>query len=227
MSTTIVGEISPPKDWHLAEIKNQSALVQAADFLLSPGRYLFGGRTVEIIGDKVHHVASFHPLGNKNRCSTNPNLHSSEMSMLRTALAILCLVPGYIIGIPLKAFCRDFVNSYGEAWKKIYIDLSKRMVSECFEKFRKNLERLKAEISNALGAPLSSEGRSYELTDRDWFWKSLILNIRSIGSVEQPIINQISLQTELGKLRVEEPVDTLVIYSNKKWDISAASKIFE
>lgn len=89
-------------------IENSGALAWIGDKGLAPFRYLFNGRTVRIRTGKsdqvvkIHHVASFHKNGWWNFSRTNMNFHSSRTSMIKTALAVVLLIPGLILGAAIK-----------------------------------------------------------------------------------------------------------------------------
>lgn len=82
------------------------------DLALAPVRYLFHGSTVRIEEFKekitaVDHVASFYSgvKTNESRMSyrlDSGQLRSSKMSYLRTALAIICLIPGCLCALFFK-----------------------------------------------------------------------------------------------------------------------------
>lgn len=87
-------------------IENQGICCALGNAALIPYRYLFNGRTIRIIktekDHKIHHVLSFHPLGNRNTSLNCPDLSSSKRSMLKTALAIMTLLPGLFVGVLFK-----------------------------------------------------------------------------------------------------------------------------
>lgn len=72
---------------------------------LTPVRYLFHGKTVEIVSkelfQEVHHVSSFHK--SDLYCSkSNSGLKSASTGFLQTVAAIITLIPGLFIGAIFK-----------------------------------------------------------------------------------------------------------------------------
>lgn len=79
------------------------------NFFLTPARYLLGGRRVVLVRSffggelmSVNHVASFHSIGEEHASRFNPELRSSFTGFLRTIAAIICFVPGLILGTVFK-----------------------------------------------------------------------------------------------------------------------------
>lgn len=89
-------------------IENSGTLAWLSGKGLAPFRYLFNGKTIrvqqsdsnKIIG--IHHVASFHTEGSWNHSATAWSLKSSSKGMSKTALAIVFLIPGLILGAAFK-----------------------------------------------------------------------------------------------------------------------------
>lgn len=82
-------------------------LAALGDRCLAPARYLFHGRNVQILNQEhalqaIDHVASFHAQGTAHHSRTSKTLHSAPRSLLRTATAIIALLPGLLLGLPLK-----------------------------------------------------------------------------------------------------------------------------
>ncbi len=100
-----------------------------ADLFLAPTRYLFGGRTIRILSldnneSRIDYVAAFHPCGEKNVSSTNAELRSDSQRMWKTALAVVMLVPGLIVGSILKGIAfLPCVSDLISRWNTILINL--------------------------------------------------------------------------------------------------------
>jgi hypothetical protein len=95
-------------------IENSGSLAWLGDKALTPVRYLFDGRTFRIdLKDQtiaIHRVASFAKVGDLNSSRTNSELKSSSTGLVRTALAIVLIVPGFIIGIAFKGVSYLFTD---------------------------------------------------------------------------------------------------------------------
>ncbi len=111
------------------EIHGQGILCSLFDATLSPWRYFNQGRMVQLHGEgkalQVHYAFSYHPCGARNVSPTTNDLHSSEISMLKTALMVLLLVPGFIFGATGKFFLYLLSSDYNAAFNNIVQDLSK------------------------------------------------------------------------------------------------------
>lgn len=92
-------------------------LVDVANVFLTPLRVLWNGRTVKIVRtitgnlEGIHHIASFHPRGKDHACLTDDNLYSSQSDWILTVLAIVCLIPGLLIGVPLKVMAHAWEST--------------------------------------------------------------------------------------------------------------------
>lgn len=110
-------------------ILDQGNVCAFFDWALSPWRYFNKGQTILIHGEgqdlRVDYTYSYHPRGAFNVSPQNPKLHSSEISMLRTAWMILAFVPGLIVGAVGKFFLHLLSNDYKKAIDAIIQDLSK------------------------------------------------------------------------------------------------------
>ena len=62
---------------------------KAADFLLTPARYLFRGKSIQMVQGHIF----------------SEKIDFPQRTWLKIALMILCLVPGLLLGLPLKALC--------------------------------------------------------------------------------------------------------------------------
>src|SRR5215207_2779167 len=89
-------------------VENSGALAWIGDKGLAPFRYLFNGKTIRVqprASDQeieIHHVASFHKRGDLNYSNSNWHLRSSSTGMIKTALSIVFLIPGFILGAAFK-----------------------------------------------------------------------------------------------------------------------------
>lgn len=211
------------------EVQNQGYLCSFFDLALAPCRYLFEGRTVQVIHSglktEVHHVRSYHPCGEKNRSRTNKDLASSGMNMLKTALMILLFIPGFIIGFYGKLLLTCFSSQLTESHEIIVKDLSNSYIQETMEHagkmmahaFMKALGGTDDEIEGLdVGAP-KQEGMTL-----DFLWQKKILNLRTIGTPNDPVTSQMQLQTKLSeewaKTKKEtpgQPTDILMIFGKK------------
>lgn len=212
-----------------ASIQGQGTLCLIGNFALTPYRYLFGGRDIKIIQNggrqTIHHIASFHPFGSRNKCQTNPAFHSSETNMLRTAAAIALLVPGLMIGFIFKwmgyVFSKDAASIHGE----VYSEVSSKPLRE---ELKRSLQKFSQIMKDAWS------GKSIDDTEiddsemnvqqirahTDLGWKMRILNIQEVGSFETPIKSELELTTQIRKIDRNQPVDTLIIYGNNKLQIN-------
>jgi hypothetical protein len=91
-----------------ASVKNYGLFAWAGDKSLAPFRYLFNGKTIRIqtgtsSAVEIFHVASFHKNGARNKSKANAILASSPSNMIKTALAVIFLIPGLLIGTISKA----------------------------------------------------------------------------------------------------------------------------
>lgn len=172
-----------------AEFKGQNSFCALGNWLLTPYRYLFGGRTVHIIQNSIvrrfHHVPSFHPLGKRKVCETDPTLHASEMSFLKTVLAIICLIPGLLLG--------SFFKGLG---------------------YTPYAEAIHAAILEGLRYPYTNRNTGLLLYFNNpvWCWKSQVLHIEVLGTVDKPIANAINLDVAVNTLAEKTPIDVLIIY---------------
>lgn len=93
-------------------VESSGALAWIGDKGLAPFRYLFNGKTIRIQPRKsdkeieIHHVASFHKRGTFSR--TNYDLKSSSTGMIKAALSVVFLIPGFIIGAAFKGLAYSF-----------------------------------------------------------------------------------------------------------------------
>ncbi len=91
-----------------SRVENSGVLAWIGDKGLAPFRYLFNGATICVQprdSDKeieIHHVASFHRFGINHASNTGNFLRSSSTGMIQTALSIVFLIPGFIIGAAFK-----------------------------------------------------------------------------------------------------------------------------
>jgi hypothetical protein len=211
------------------EVQNQGYLCSFFDLALAPVRYLFEGRSIQIVHSglktEVHHVRSYHPCGEKNRSLTKKELTSSGMHMLKTAVAILFLIPGFIIGFYGKLLLTCFSSQLTESHDIIIKDLANSYVQESVEQagkmlaqaFFKALGGTDAEMEELdLGAP-KQEG-----TGLDFLWQKKILNLRTIGAPNDPVLSQMQLQTKLSEAWTKkekdtpgQPTDILMIFAKK------------
>lgn len=89
-------------------IEGSGTLASIGDKGLAPFRYLFNGKTIRIQPRaseqeiEIHHVASFHKMGEWNCSRTNRSLKSSSTGMIKTALSVVFLIPGFILGAAFK-----------------------------------------------------------------------------------------------------------------------------
>jgi hypothetical protein len=90
-------------------VEGSGTLSWIGDTALTPVRYLFRGKSVWIEPDVtdeskiyVDHVASFHKTGSRHSSKTEEELCSSSTGMFKTLIAIVCLIPGLIIGLAFK-----------------------------------------------------------------------------------------------------------------------------
>jgi hypothetical protein len=103
-----------------ARVENSGALAWIGDKGLAPFRYFFNGKTIRVQQRttdqeiEIHHVASFHKRGNWNSSSTNWNLKSSSTGMIKTALSIVFLIPGFILGATFKGLAYLFSDVRGK-----------------------------------------------------------------------------------------------------------------
>jgi len=89
------------------QVQNRGFVENFGNWALTPFAYFFHGRKVEILfnpqeGAFVHHVAAFHPWGNRHVSRTMRELCSDETSMKTAALMIVLLIPGLLIGFLAK-----------------------------------------------------------------------------------------------------------------------------
>ena len=88
-------------------VENSGTLASIGDTCFAPIRYWCNGKTIcliEYLNIKaiyIHHVASFHSEGEKNCCAGWPTLKSSPTGMIKTILSIVCIVPGFFVGLVL------------------------------------------------------------------------------------------------------------------------------
>lgn len=94
--------------------ENSGALAWIGNKGLAPFRYLFNGKTIRVQPRQsdqeieIHHVASFHKQGTRNSSKTNWDLKSSSTGMIRTALSVVFLIPGLILGAAFKGLAYLF-----------------------------------------------------------------------------------------------------------------------
>lgn len=204
-------------------VEGQGAFSEIGNLCLTPYRYLFGGRTVQIIDagnlKGIHHVASFHCLGNKNKCPTNSNLHSGDMNLFYTALAIALFIPGFILGTLFKALgC--VLNNAEATDLRVWTDV----VSKPFnEGFNRTLQAATDAFNNMLQGKVSEPINMMSTmipTDDDlsWAWRSRILQIKTVGSRNNPITTQMTLNRAVSQLTLT-PTDILVIFGDGKLQI--------
>lgn len=133
-------------------VENSGALAWIGDKSLAPFRYLFHGKTIRVQPrtlDKeieIHHVASFDKRGEGNYSSTNWNLKSSSTGMIKTALSIVFLIPGFILGAAFKGLAYLFSDVRGNhALTKEHFTPVNRVIGSTFnpittyEELRKEL----------------------------------------------------------------------------------------
>lgn len=95
-------------------VESSGALAWIGDKGLAPFRYLFNGKTIRIRPHnndeeiEIHHVASFHRRGKENHSRTNWRLTSSSTGMIKTALSVVFLIPGVILGAAFKGLAYLF-----------------------------------------------------------------------------------------------------------------------
>jgi hypothetical protein len=95
-------------------VENSGALAWIGNKGLVPFRYLFNGKTIRVQSREsdqeieIHHVASFHKQGTQNYSETNGDLQSSSTGMIKTALSIVFLIPGVILGAAFKGLAYLF-----------------------------------------------------------------------------------------------------------------------
>lgn len=95
-------------------IENSGTLAWIGDKGLAPFRYLFNGRTIRVQPcqsdqkTEIYSVSSFHKRGLKHRCRANKDLKSSSTGMIKTALAVVFLIPGFILGTAFKGLAHLF-----------------------------------------------------------------------------------------------------------------------
>ena len=84
------------------QVRNAGVLSWIGDFGLTPFRYLFRGKTIEVETNadrsivRIHHVLSFHAKGAEHH-SKSGTLQSSPVGMIRTVLAVFTLIPGFLL----------------------------------------------------------------------------------------------------------------------------------
>lgn len=83
------------------KVENTGVLSDLGNFGLTPVRYLFGGQTMRYSpATGSVSIPLFHPEGAQNQLrSAGSYFVSSETGMIKTALAIICLVPGIFLAI--------------------------------------------------------------------------------------------------------------------------------
>ncbi len=211
------------------EVQNQGYLCSFFDLALAPCRYLFEGRTVQVVHSglktEVHHVRSYHPCGEKNRSLTNKELASSGMNMFKTALMILLFIPGFIIGFYGKLLLTCFSSQLTESHEFIVKDLISSYTQERAQQAGKMVAEA---FLRALGGTdadveeLNAHAPKQEGTTVDFLWQKKILNLRTIGTPNDPVTSQMQLQNKLSeewaKTKKEnpgQPTDILMIFGKK------------
>lgn len=90
------------------KVQNAGKLAAIGDFLLTPARNLFCGKTVRIVPKEalfeVNHVPSYHKMGGSRYCEFDNSLTSSQSSFLKTLVSILLFIPGFLLGSIFKGF---------------------------------------------------------------------------------------------------------------------------
>lgn len=212
------------------EVQNQGYLCSFFDLALAPCRYLFEGRTVQIVhsGTKteVHHVRSYHPCGEKNRSLTNKKLTSSSMNMFKTALAILLLVPGFIIGFYGKLILTG-VSSLQETHDVVVKDLVNSYTQESAQQAGKMVAEAFMRALGGTDADVEeSNVHKQEEVSVGFVWQKKILNLRTIGAPHDPVNSQMQLQMKLSeewakkeKETPGQPTDILMIFGKKDLNI--------
>lgn len=144
-------------------------LEDIANVFLAPLRVLWHGRTVRIVRasftgnlEDIYHVASFRTEGKKHSCRTLDKMHSSQSDWVLTTLAVFCLIPGLLIGLPLKVIShawdgtrknyKHVCNHFSRAPVEIG---TKAPVSEdtedlCFDAAEKELRPLNKKVSELI-----------------------------------------------------------------------------
>lgn len=188
------------------EVQNQGYLCSFFDLALAPCRYLFEGRTVQVVHSglktEVHHVRSYHPCGEKNRSLTNKELASSGMNMFKTALMILLFIPGFIIGFYGKLLLTCFSSQLTESHEFIVKDLISSYTQERAQQAGKMVAEA---FLRALGGTdadveeLNAHAPKQEGTTVDFLWQKKILNLRTIGTPNDPVTSQMQLQNKLSE----------------------------
>jgi len=213
-------------------IEGQGTFSEIGNLCLTPYRYLFGGRTVQIIDADalkgIHHVASFHCLGDKNQCPTNPNLHSADMNLFYTAFAIALFIPGLILGTLFKALDYAFNDAEEASYRHVWMDVVSRPLNQGFNEA---LQAASDAFGNILSGRAPAEMDMVDMMmpkddDLDWAWKSRILQIKTIGSPKAPIEKQMDLDREVSQLD-RSPTDILVIFGNNRLQIAHDPGIYD
>lgn len=214
-----------------AHIHEQNAFCEIGNIALLPYRYLFGGRQIFIISDGekkgVHHFASLHARGEKNICPTNPDLHSARKSMLRTAFAIVLLIPGLLIGLVFKGLGYLFSSQARDMHHKVMVEVLSSTLNQSMNNV---IQKTGQALNQALnGQPVDAslnllDDMIPQPSDFDALWKNRILNIQTIGSSSGPIKNEFELNSKLNQLTTKA-VDVLIIQGDGKLQINGGCGI--
>lgn len=112
-----------------------STLSQIGDRGLAPFRYLFKGKRIYIEYSNmhllaIHHVASYHKYPD-HRSKTTAAMVSSQESMIKTALSVIFLLPGLILGATFKslAYLSPAVRENHRLAKKYLTPIDRRIGS--------------------------------------------------------------------------------------------------
>jgi hypothetical protein len=95
-------------------VENSGTLAWIGDKGLAPFRYLCNGKTIQIECSQsnqkgtIHHVRSFHREGSDHYSRTNFALESSSTGLIKTALSIVLLAPGLLLGTLFKGMSYTF-----------------------------------------------------------------------------------------------------------------------
>ena len=208
------------------------------DCALMPVRYLFHGHTVRIQQGwytevkAVDHVASFYPGTKTNESRMSNQLDSGELrsgkkSFARTALAILCLIPGCLCGLFFKLpfYCCSELKRYRELTQLHFTPVSIEVGKTTpITDFTQLATALQEEVCNA--APL------YRVV------KSLIIHTehvklkydeedRLLFLLLSPVIDTLNpkklifMQTELDEMTKN------TLFFNQKWTVNPTIKTVE
>lgn len=124
---------------HEVNYPEKSRLEKGADYILTPARYLFRGKTISVLNGKI----------------AKQQLAFSDRPWIKTALMILLLIPSLLVGLPLKAVCHFLAPDY---YRKMDIPSSlkpefERVFSPAiFKSYREQLRAcIRAELAKKSG----------------------------------------------------------------------------